>query len=92
MHQLHSREVNETHLGITAIFFSDLKRSIFNKVDNFTSVCLTLLRYFTFFCVQLTQYVLRHIAETFHVFSVESKSLAAETQHILSWSTLNKNL
>jgi hypothetical protein len=49
VHQLHNRKVSEKHLLITVNCFS-LKRSIFNKRNNCTFVCL-MLCYFTFHCL-----------------------------------------
>jgi hypothetical protein len=60
MHQLHNRKVSEKHLLIMVNCYS-LKRSIFNKRNNCTFICLMLLRYFTFHCLVdlILNYVLR---------------------------------
>jgi hypothetical protein len=50
MYQLHNRKVSVKHLLIMVNCFS-LKRSIFNKINNFTFICLMLLCYFTFHCL-----------------------------------------
>jgi hypothetical protein len=47
---LHNRKVNEKHLLIMVNCFS-LKRSIFNKRNNCTFICLMLLCCFTFHCL-----------------------------------------
>jgi hypothetical protein len=50
MHQLHNRKVSEKHHLIMVNCFSS-KISIFNKVNNYTFICLMLLCYFTFHCL-----------------------------------------
>jgi hypothetical protein len=67
MHEPRNRKVNEIHLLIMVHCFS-LKRSIFNKCNNCTFICLMLLRYFTFICLVdliLIHYVLRQVAKQF---------------------------
>jgi hypothetical protein len=64
MHQHHDRKVSEKHLLIMVNCFN-LKRSIFNKRNNCTFMCLMLLCYFTFHCLVdlILNYVLRQIAK-----------------------------
>jgi hypothetical protein len=50
MRHLHNRKVSEKRLLIMVNCFS-LKKSIFNKRNNFTFICLMLLCYFTFNCL-----------------------------------------
>jgi hypothetical protein len=46
----HNRKVSEKHILIMVNWFS-LKRSIFNKRNNCTFICLMLLCHFTFHCL-----------------------------------------
>jgi hypothetical protein len=49
---IHNRKVSEKHLLIVVNCFS-LKISVFNKRNSFTFICLMMLCYFTFHCLDL---------------------------------------